>query len=154
MKEWFKARNIWGAAFLSLSDAEAGRLAKALWSYTMGIELPNLSGAEKAIFAMILMTLGQDKEVGAQSGENHWNWKGGITPKNQKERNSSKYSAWRKAVFERDDYTCQICGIRGSELNAHHIKRWSTNVNERYQLDNGITLCKKCHSFVHSKAVG
>lgn len=60
MKDWFKARNIWGAAFLSLSDAEAGRLAKALWSYTMGIELPNLSSAEKASFAMFQMALAQD----------------------------------------------------------------------------------------------
>lgn len=65
MKDWFKARNIWGAAFLSLSDAEAGRLAKALWSYTMGIELPNLSGAEKASFAMFQMALAQDDaEIG------------------------------------------------------------------------------------------
>lgn len=65
MKDWFKARNIWGAAFLSLSDAEAGRLAKALWSYTMGIELPNPSGAEKASFAMFQMALAQDDaEIG------------------------------------------------------------------------------------------
>ena len=60
MKDWFKARNIWGAAILTLSDAEAGRLMKALWSYTMTGEQPNLSGAEKGIFALILMTLSQD----------------------------------------------------------------------------------------------
>ena len=61
MKEWFKARNIWGAAFLSLSDAEAGRLAKALWQYTMTGEQPNLSGAEKASFALFQFTLSQDE---------------------------------------------------------------------------------------------
>lgn len=60
MKEWFKARNIWGAAIMTLSDAEAGRLMKALWNYTMTGEQQNLSGAEKGIFALILMTLGQD----------------------------------------------------------------------------------------------
>lgn len=65
MREWFKARNIWGAAILSLSDAEAGRLAKALWAYTMTGEQQNLSGAEKGIFAMILMTLGQDEQADA-----------------------------------------------------------------------------------------
>ena len=65
MKDWFKARNIWGAAILSLSDAEAGRLAKALWSYTMSGEQQNLSGAEKGVFAMILMTLGQDEQASA-----------------------------------------------------------------------------------------
>ena len=60
MKEWFKARNIWGAAIMTLSDAEAGRLAKALWAYTMTGEEQNLSGAEKGIFALITMTLSQD----------------------------------------------------------------------------------------------
>ena len=62
MKEWFKARNIWGAAIQALSDAEAGRLMKALWKYTMTGEQQNLSGSEKAIFALILMTLSQDEE--------------------------------------------------------------------------------------------
>jgi hypothetical protein len=65
MKDWFKARNIWGAAIISLSDAEAGRLMKALWTYTMTGEKLNLSGSEKAIFAMILMTLGQDEQKDA-----------------------------------------------------------------------------------------
>lgn len=62
MRDWFKARNIWGAAIQTLSDAEAGRLMKALWKYTMTGEQQNLSGSEKAIFALILMTLSQDEE--------------------------------------------------------------------------------------------
>ena len=62
MREWFKARNTWGGAFLALSDAEAGRLAKALWTYTMTGKQPKLSGAEKATFAMFQITLDQDTE--------------------------------------------------------------------------------------------
>lgn len=61
MKDWFKARNSWGAAFLALSDAEAGRLAKALWRYTMAQEQPNLSGAEKASFAIFQLQLAEDE---------------------------------------------------------------------------------------------
>ena len=90
---------------------------------------------------------------GMPTGEFHWNWKGGKTPVNQRERSSGRYSEWRKAVFERDGYTCQICGKVGGGLNAHHIKRWSTNVDERYQLSNGITLCEKCHKELHRKGV-
>lgn len=90
---------------------------------------------------------------GASAGESHWNWKGGITPQNQKERSSQAYAEWRKAVFERDNFTCQICGQVGGGLNAHHIEPWSTNVNLRYQIDNGITLCKKCHVEIHRKDV-
>ena len=62
MREWFKARNVWGSAFSVLSDEEAGRLAKAIWRYTMTGEVTELEGAGKGIFAMILMTLGQDEE--------------------------------------------------------------------------------------------
>lgn len=62
MKEWFKARNVWGATILALPDEEAGRIAKAIWAYTMNGELMPLDGAEKGIFPMILMTLQQDEE--------------------------------------------------------------------------------------------
>ena len=65
MKDWFKARNIWGAAILSLSDAEAGRLVKAVWTYTMTGEKQELSGAERGAYALILMTLGQDEQADA-----------------------------------------------------------------------------------------
>ena len=64
-------------------------------------------------------------------------------------RNSGKYNEWRKAVFERDDYTCQSCGQRGGMLNAHHIKHFASNPDERLNPDNGITLCKDCHRGVH-----
>lgn len=65
MKEWFKARNVWFGAFAALTDAEAGRLAKALWQYTATGEQAELSGNEKGCFAMILFTLQQDD---AESG--------------------------------------------------------------------------------------
>lgn len=60
MKEWFKARNIWYGAFVALTDAEAGRLAKALWTYTATGEEVELSGNEKGCFAMIKFTLQMD----------------------------------------------------------------------------------------------
>ena len=66
MKEWFKARNIWGAAILSMSDAEAGRLMKAVWTYTMTGEKQELSGVERVAYALILMTLGQDEQTDAE----------------------------------------------------------------------------------------
>lgn len=69
MREWFKARNSWGAALETLSDAEAGRLAKAMFAYTMRGEQRELSGAERAIFAIILMTLRQDEQAAAEISE-------------------------------------------------------------------------------------
>lgn len=36
------------------------------------------------------------------------------------------------------------------ELNAHHIKNWKDNEDLRYDVDNDITLCEKCHTRFHS----
>lgn len=62
MKEWFKARNIWGAAILDLTDEQAGKLAKAIWAYTMDGEIVPLEGSLNGTFAMIRMTLSMDDD--------------------------------------------------------------------------------------------
>ena len=69
----------------------------------------------------------------------------------QKDRHNgdSRYKEWRVSVFERDDYTCQLCGERGGELNAHHIKPWAKFKELRYERSNGVTLCKACHDSLH-----
>ena len=63
MQDWFKARNNWGAGIDTLSDAEAGRFAKALWAYTIRGEERELAGSERALYAIALMTLKQDEQV-------------------------------------------------------------------------------------------
>lgn len=62
-----------------------------------------------------------------------------------------EYNAWRKAVFSRDDYTCQLCGTRGGSLAAHHLYNYAEYKDLRTSLDNGITLCKACHKNFHEK---
>ncbi len=59
--------------------------------------------------------------------------------------NSSEYRQWRSDVFQRDNWTCQTCRIRGNTLVAHHIKSWAKFPELRYEIFNGITLCENCH---------
>jgi len=80
-----------------------------------------------------------------KKGENNYFWKGGINGENDTLRHRREYKEWRTSVYERDDYTCQCCGIRGGKLNAHHINQFSDHPELRYNANNGITLCVKCH---------
>lgn len=71
--------------------------------------------------------------------ENHYSWAGG-----QNERVNPTYTKWRKAVLERDKRYCRLCHSR-LQLEVHHIKRFTTHPDIRWDIDNGITLCHTCH---------
>ena len=82
--------------------------------------------------------------------KNHPNWQGGITPINQKIKNSEKYKLWRETIFKRDNYTCIWCGAKSGKgkrvyLQADHIKPFSLYPELRFAIDNGRTLCRDCH---------
>jgi hypothetical protein len=88
-------------------------------------------------------------------------------------RESNKYKNWRNKVFKRDNYTCKECLKRGNYLEAHHnkipfsklLKNFLNKYNQFnpikdkeflvvlavkwkpfWYLNNGITLCRKCHN--------
>lgn len=75
------------------------------------------------------------KRIDKIRGENHYRWKGGITPLGVMIRNSLNYKNWVKEVFQKDNYTCQKCAIRSGNgktvlLEAHHIKEFSKILKE------------------------
>lgn len=63
-----------------------------------------------------------------------------------------QYVKWRKAVYKRDGYKCKWpkCKAR-TRLNAHHIRRWADCPSLRFEINNGITLCKKHHKMIQNK---
>ena len=92
----------------------------------------------------------REKIANAHRGEkSHW-WKGGISSTNVLLRVQPKGKAWRKSVFERDNFTCQKCNQNGGVLNAHHIFNFADYPESRFDVDNGIVLCKSCHKSFHS----
>ncbi len=55
---------------------------------------------------------------------------------------------FRTDVFERDNFCCQGCDLKGDSetLDAHHIIDRNELPNGGYVKENGITLCKeRCH---------
>ena len=69
---------------------------------------------------------------------------GFITPFERRERVRFRNEV-QKLVFERDDYTCQICKLRGVALQVDHIQSWAEYEELRFSMDNCRTVCMKCH---------
>ena len=72
-------------------------------------------------------------------GKQHWgeknpSWKGGAWP-------------YKKGLVKiRDNYTCQICGLRDPEImEVDHIKQRSKFPELALELNNLVTLCPNCH---------
>ncbi len=61
-----------------------------------------------------------------------------------------KYVSWSKAVKVRDLYRCTICNVGdGAYVESHHKNSWDWDILGRFSLDNGVTLCKPCHTNFH-----
>lgn len=107
----------------------------------------------------------RNKFIGLRIGNKHPMWRGGLSTMRNRLRQSCEYRNWRKIVYERDNYICQLCNSERKYLNCHHIETFSSIV-EKYSLksyddylnceilwsiDNGITLCKDCHDSIKGK---
>lgn len=97
-----------------------------------------------------------DEFINHISGENSPHWKGNnVKIPRDRYRDNADYRNWRKAVFDRDCYTCQCCGSRNGNgkyirIEAHHIENWASNKEKRLDVNNGITFCIDCHIAFHS----
>ena len=131
--------------FRDMSDDQIGKLMR-----TICFDDYEPDNFTKLLAHPFKMALVRDAEK-SRRGEYHWNWKNGISNKNNAIRNSAEYKDWRKSVFLRDGYTCQYCQITGGALHAHHIKSFAGYHDFRFDVDNGITLCKSCHKEEHRR---
>lgn len=94
----------------------------------------------------------KQKQRESKIGKNNPNWNPNLTDEERLiKRTYTEYRVWRKGIYERDNYTCQICKLHGGRLNAHHIESYTDNKELRLVISNGITLCKKCHDSFHKK---
>lgn len=68
-----------------------------------------------------------------------------------RDRHSTAYSEWRRAVLARDKSRCVACGAT-APLHAHHIKPWASFPEQRFDVGNGVMLCAPCHQALHQEA--
>lgn len=84
-----------------------------------------------------------------KKGQIPWNKKCGDNGLTEimKMRTSVEYRAWRLSVYRRDWFTCQMpeCGYKGRDIESHHIKKVKDCPDLIFDVNNGITLCQKCH---------
>lgn len=60
-----------------------------------------------------------------------------------------KHKAWARKVKERDGFRCRVCHKDRCYLHAHHLNSWNVFIDHRFLVENGITLCTKCHESFH-----
>ena len=87
------------------------------------------------------------------SGEKAYNYRHDLTKEERENgRDGLEKTEFVKKVMARDNYTCQCCN---KPLNhdgvVHHLNGWDNFKEQRYDVQNGITLCETCHKNFHSK---
>lgn len=129
-----------GKGYSSYTSDRAGKYCSLECAY---------GGNERAttLSLMTKETWKDDEYRNSHMGENNGNWKGGNSDVIRRERSTSRYRAWRKSVLERDGHMCQSCKKTSPHvnLNAHHILSFTDFLEYRYDVENGISLCEKCH---------
>lgn len=66
---------------------------------------------------------------------------------------SAEYKEWRLKVYKRDQYRCKMpgCNSTSKDIAAHHIFPKKLYPEKQFDLENGITLCRKCHEKTYGK---
>lgn len=93
---------------------------------------------------------------GVSAGENNPAWRGGVTPERQRLYKTPEWRDLVKSIFARDGFRCVRCRAGQDHadyaLHAHHIATWAEAPELRREPTNLVTLCRKCHTWVHSNA--
>jgi hypothetical protein len=99
-----------------------------------------------------------DHVLKGRRGDQIHSWQGGVSPLRNAFYASDEWKSACVAVWRRDNATCQICGLRQSDVDRkknafhiHHIKSFARYPDLRAEPTNLVLLCRPCHLWVHSK---
>lgn len=92
-----------------------------------------------------------ESKKGQNAGKTHYRWNPQLTDGIRQDRRMyPEYILWRNKIYQRDSYTCKVCNdSKGGNLIAHHLEGYKSNPNLQLSVENGVTVCKKCHTAFH-----
>ena len=82
--------------------------------------------------------------------EKSCNWKGGYYSTIANTLCNSRYRRIREIVLVLDNSQCQLCSS-SMKLEVHHIVEKGKNQALIFDINNMITLCKKCHCSIYGR---
>lgn len=99
--------------------------------------------------------VGPDNPMFGKRGAECPRYVDGSSPERQRMYSRSEGIQFLQAVYRRDNWTCKCCGEKKGgkrTLAAHHLKPWAGHPELRFDMSNVVSLCVRCHLWVHSKA--
>lgn len=83
------------------------------------------------------------------SKENHPNWNPNKTDEEREnERKYPEYTEFAKKIMARDNYTCQCCGKKATDV--HHLYGYAGFPDFRLDQSKSLALCNICHDSFHA----
>jgi len=102
-----------------------------------------------------LANKGENNPMFGKRGELSPNWNPNLNNEERKKsqenrQNLSDFVKWSKTIKQIYNFICQICeDDKGGNLVSHHLYNWKDYPQKRYDLGNGICVCKNCHNLFH-----
>jgi hypothetical protein len=101
----------------------------------------------------VLIRSGSEAHLGRQMGADNPCWRGGTTPERQRLYKAGHWQEFCQSIYARDGFRCRRCNEPKTSpkgLHAHHVKAWAGHAALRFEESNVLSLCKRCHKWVHS----
>ncbi len=131
---------------LGVSDAWLGKVIRSLGLQKPKRQYPNRrpGGGRTGMHTAKGLTRLTESKSGARNPQ----WKGGVTRRSVALRGQIS-DTLRREIYERDDFTCRLCGKRGGRLTLHHIVPVWQDEDLVADSQNLVTLCTACHHKVN-----
>lgn len=94
---------------------------------------------------------GERNGMFGRRGEGSTGFRHGQTPERQRTYSRAEWRAAVRMVQKRDGGACQRCGSKSRRMHLHHIAGFDARPDLRCDPDNIVTLCTRCHGWVHSR---